>query len=188
MKSFCSRSAAIYSSTCCRRRCYTSTHAGAINPRCNSCIISDRQLQNHGISTLRSSTGRACSYGEYLPGLVVATLHASASSLAGGDATGAASELGNLFTDEAIIIGGDFNAEPVDLSGKTRSKQIGTSSRGERWNIITSGMATHDNGKVYDYFIANNNLTNPGARNHTTNGGSDHTPVMTEIRLRYRGG
>ena len=166
-----------------------SDHVGAYHNRCNSCIISDQLLQNVGSFTLPSSNGRACTYGNYGQGLIVGTLHANAHYDAAHDAAGALAQLSHEFPNMPVILGGDFNAEPIDLStGRTRSKLVGTTSRGVGFHIASPGVSTHTSGRTLDFFVLNSQLISKNTRTHFTNGGSDHKPVMTAVAQRLCGG
>jgi endonuclease/exonuclease/phosphatase (EEP) superfamily protein YafD len=165
-----------------------SMQTGSFNNRCTTCIISDQPLISTGSITLQSSNGRNCIYGDYNnTGIIVGTLHANASTNAAADATGAITELYKKFKTNPILIGADFNAEPGGQStGKTRSKRIGTKKRGKDFYIASPSFATHIKGKIYDYFIFNGELTSSNTHKYYTNGGSDHTPVISDFNLRQK--
>ena len=164
--------------------------AGAYHIRCSSAIISDRALDGVGEFTLPSSNGRACSFGSYYnDSLIIATLHANSHIDAVHDASGVLAEFSRRFVNPNLLVGGDFNAEPSDQStGKTRSKTVGSSTRGEDFYVASPDGATHRCGRKLDYFIYNHNVRCENTTRYHTYGGSDHLPVMTEVVPRLRGG
>jgi hypothetical protein len=164
---------------------YLMLHAGAFNERCNSCIISNVALDNLDRITLNSSNGRSSTCG-IRNGVVVATLHANASYDAACDVRGAIASLGTRYPGVPCVLGGDFNTEPIDLStGRTRSVTVGSSSRGTDFNLVVPASTTHvgqNSNRTLDYFALSHELGGGNAHTYHSLGGSDHYPVMIEVR------
>jgi exonuclease III len=168
---------------------YSAPPAGAFNVRCSSCILARTAFTHTSSQSLASSSGRsvmAVAWSNY----VVATLHAAASGAAAFDGSTALTWLVRTAGNMArIILGGDFNAEPMELSnGKTRSKTVGTSSRGVGFHIASPGGATHTNGRTLDYYIHTPAVRMWNTAPHHLRGGSDHVPVLSDFEPTLRGG
>lgn len=165
-----------------------SPHAGALNKRCNSCIISDGEMTEIKYLTQQSSNGRAMSYGRYSVEysgvrifMVVGTMHSNAYFDAACDARNAFKKVMNDYPNTPIIIGGDFNTEPYEMSTLKRRKiELGTYSRGIGMKVAAPENCTI-NKKKYDYFVHNEFVVLKNTRRYSGQGGSDHFPVITEV-------
>ena len=165
---------------------YLAAHAGALNSRCNTCMISNQPLSGVVTQTLAGGTGRSALYGIYNSTLIVGTMHAISAPAAPHDATTLMQNLLSKNPGQAIIIGGDFNADPSQMStGRTRSKTVGSGSRGIDVQIASPGCVTQKSGRTLDYFIHTTNIISKNTGRYRTNGGSDHYPVATSISSRY---
>ena len=167
---------------------YRSIHAGAFNERCNSCIISKVELKAPSLGTLPSSNGRAFSHGTVKDAegsFVVATLHANASYDAALDGRTALQELSSVYKDAPIVVGGDFNVEPIYLSAEgTRSVHVGSSTRGCDFHVACTSGPAHTSGHLLDYFVLNPLLASENTQPYHLWGGSDHRPVLTTVKRR----
>ncbi|WP_437672188.1 endonuclease/exonuclease/phosphatase family protein [Sorangium sp. So ce131] len=168
------------------RHLYISPHAGALNNRCISAIISNGPLTRRGSGTLMSSNGRSYSYGVFRDALIVATLHANASGDAPVDGRAAATAMARLSRrfNLNFVLGGDFNAEPSRLAGRTRHIRVGSRGRGADVYVASCGSVTHigrRGNRELDYFIYEGVTCSNTTRFHRL-GGSDHYPVITVVR------
>lgn len=164
---------------------HASPHIGAFNNRCNSCILSQIPFQRLNSWTLPSSNGRRCTYGWCQPSenisLIVATLHANAWVDAAYDGRQAVNTLHQRHPGQDFIVGGDFNREPISLTGRTRRVRVGTRTRGADFQLATCNLPTHSRGRELDFFIRSPALTTRFTRRYHLWGGSDHCPVLTTI-------
>lgn len=167
---------------------YSSPHAGAHNLRCNSCIITRGRLTNVSRIDLPSANGRACIVGTY-NNVLIGTLHSNANNAAACDAASVASRIRRYSNGLPIIIGGDFNVEPFDLTltgnlaYRTRRRQVGTASRRADYSIACPPSNTHTSRNIYDYFMYTGRIRFSDTRTLLRNGGSDHLPVKSTYEL-----